>query len=1004
MATRTDALLASDDARAKLDIIRSYLASVAAPVVTPDSFGAAGDGTTDDTTALQAALNATTSGEILTIPLGKTYRHTAVLQMNNAGATLQGGGTILATAEATSAFQVRAANVTVQGDTSHRLVFKMSATTVRGSGLNNHKLCVTNGAGTVTGTTLRWVEVDGASGAGVFTSGGINYTYDDLYVHDTRADAIHSTYGSTGGVINRPIVKNPGDDGVAVVSYIGDGASNICTNITINDAVVAGQGGAGRGCSVVGGNNIVYNNTYCSGTNAAGVYVAAESSFNTHGVNGVTFNGATLDGCNYNSATDHGAVNLFNGQSGKSVINCTFNDFTIRCTRHTASDQVRMFHFGNPAFANIAFTRFTIIQGTSNLFGTDAASSEYTRTDWTFNGAPVPGTSAPALVETLARALYFSNGAPFKAPYQRVASGFPYPMGGIATGTVAIDWPLMFSLAPGGFVRQDYMWRIVQPSNATTWDWSVYDARVADINANGGKVLAMLGYTPAWANGGSSDDKFPPAAGFEDEWQEFCRRFAERYIPEGVRVFELWNEPNISRFWKPAPSVSQYLSRVLIPGAAGLRAAAAAAGVSITILTAGTAPAGGANQPDDWYAALYAAGAKNHFDAVANHPYTWPYPPNSDEAAAPSASWSAMQQTRAIYDTMVSYGDGGKLIWATEVGLPSRDTGPFYPTDTASQFVSHQTMATRINEIFAEWLTLPLSGQANYVGPIIWYQHKNAGAEPVTNVENGFGVVYSNGTDKPGSPTPRANLQANFNVIPSHEGVFAEVSSGYSWYGGAVYPSTFLSAERVNAWWEVIQVAGSAPVFDAANGVQVTSFLSHAWNGSAWSQLGINNITEDGQYLDMRTTTPAVISTFSGLSSLRTATTAEGTGNVVRYDQLAAANVGVMRGWVATPNRWVLPAGTQAVHTSCWMRLVGPNAAFNSNKFLAACTSDRFTSGGAAVNDVIQTPRHAFLTSTWQNFGATGLTELVAQPQRSSAAGNAAWLAAHPTWPKNTLS
>lgn len=168
--------------------------------------------------------------------------------------------------------------------------------------------------------------------------------------------------------------------------------------------------------------------------------------------------------------------------------------------------------------------------------------------------------------------------------------------GGFATGTVlstplSTDFNLINSVVPGGYVRSDYTWATVQPTNASTWSWATYDARIDAVHSAGLKVLAMLGYTPAWANGGNADDKYPPAAGFEDEFQEFCHQFALRYIPEGVTVFELWNEPNLDRFWKPVPHVYNYVNRVLIPGSNGLRAAAASLGVNITIITAGTAPA-----------------------------------------------------------------------------------------------------------------------------------------------------------------------------------------------------------------------------------------------------------------------------------------------------------------------------------------------------------------------------------------------------------------------------
>ena len=84
-------------------------------IVEPSSFGAVGDGTTDDTAALQRALDSLEAGDTLIIPAGKTYRHTDVLTIRNAGVRLSGPGTLLATNEERSALSIDADDVTVDG-------------------------------------------------------------------------------------------------------------------------------------------------------------------------------------------------------------------------------------------------------------------------------------------------------------------------------------------------------------------------------------------------------------------------------------------------------------------------------------------------------------------------------------------------------------------------------------------------------------------------------------------------------------------------------------------------------------------------------------------------------------------------------------------------------------------------------------------------------------------------------------------------------------------------
>ena len=117
--------------------------------ITPEQFGAKGDGVADDTAAVQSALNSVRAGGTVTLPAGKTYRHTAVLRMSVAGTTLNGSGTLLATNEAASAVYLAADNITVDGPT-----LKMGATTRRWVAFEQMKLRLGRFAGIVVRNVL----------------------------------------------------------------------------------------------------------------------------------------------------------------------------------------------------------------------------------------------------------------------------------------------------------------------------------------------------------------------------------------------------------------------------------------------------------------------------------------------------------------------------------------------------------------------------------------------------------------------------------------------------------------------------------------------------------------------------------------------------------------------------------------------------------------------------------------------------------------------------------
>lgn len=75
--------------------VRDKLVGIEAAIgVSPEAFGAVGDGVTDDTTALQAASNAASTAKlVLQLSSGKTYKITSTVQLN--GAVVDGYGAVV---------------------------------------------------------------------------------------------------------------------------------------------------------------------------------------------------------------------------------------------------------------------------------------------------------------------------------------------------------------------------------------------------------------------------------------------------------------------------------------------------------------------------------------------------------------------------------------------------------------------------------------------------------------------------------------------------------------------------------------------------------------------------------------------------------------------------------------------------------------------------------------------------------------------------------------------
>jgi len=265
------------------------------------------------------------------------------------------------------------------------------------------------------------------------------------------------------------------------------------------------------------------------------------------------------------------------------------------------------------------------------------------------------------------------------------------------------------------YFRTDFAWSDVQWNNSTSWDWSNIDRIVSSATQKDLELIAIVDYFPPWANT-ETDTVF---------WYNFVYNAGLRYIPQGVVVWELWNEPNISNFW-PSPNVKDYVELVMKPGSNAIRAAAASLGVDITVISGGLAPAAtdGTNISQvDFLAGIYSNGGKNYLDGVGQHPYCWPLDPSIPD------TYNWFLNTQQLREIMLSNGDSDKRIWGTEFGWPTHD-----PQNNGVSETLQAEYLSSAYEIWEEW---------NWTGPLIWYAYNNAGSD-FSNPEDNFGLVDEN--------------------------------------------------------------------------------------------------------------------------------------------------------------------------------------------------------------------------------------------------------------------
>ncbi len=302
------------------------------------------------------------------------------------------------------------------------------------------------------------------------------------------------------------------------------------------------------------------------------------------------------------------------------------------------------------------------------------------------------------------------------------------------------------------WLRFDVAWSDVQSDNSTTYDWTSVDNVVAAAQARGLHLLPILVYTPTWARLPSCANTAYCAPADPDQFAAFARTAAERYAPQGVHDWEIWNEPNMGRYWGSAGNIVGYAT-LLTHASTAIRAV----DPSAVVVTGGLSPAatrGADISPTDFLEGLYDAGAGNSFDAVGDHPYSYPVPPSYAE------DWNAWQQMDAtptsIRSVMAAHGDAAKQIWITEYGAPTNGPGTEatennYQLDNAPDHVSEALQARMLSE------ALQAHAEDPWAGPLFWYSYKDLGITTDTN-ENFFGLIRFDGSKKPSY----AILQQNF--------------------------------------------------------------------------------------------------------------------------------------------------------------------------------------------------------------------------------------------------
>lgn len=199
------------------------------------------------------------------------------------------------------------------------------------------------------------------------------------------------------------------------------------------------------------------------------------------------------------------------------------------------------------------------------------------------------------------------------------------------------------------------LWRDIARTR-TDYDFDKLDTAVATTRAKGSQVLLVLGQTPQWASA-RPDEATPygPGAGAMPRqikfWREYVTKVVKRYKGR-VKVYQVWNEANLSTFWTGTPKQMAWLTREAKrivdrydPGA--------------TLLS----PSFGTRRPPNvpWMGQWLKAGGAKHVDAIALHlyPNPWQGPEGMLPLLAEAKAMLAKHKVRKpIWNTEINYGAG----------------------------------------------------------------------------------------------------------------------------------------------------------------------------------------------------------------------------------------------------------------------------------------------------------------------------------------------------------
>lgn len=269
----------------------------------------------------------------------------------------------------------------------------------------------------------------------------------------------------------------------------------------------------------------------------------------------------------------------------------------------------------------------------------------------------------------------------------------------------------MEMIAAAGFkwVRMDLTWGGTERTK-DAFDFSAYDRLVASLDKHGLRAVFILDYGNRHYADPGDKQPFTSRSGTPEFRQAYARWAAaavSHFKGKGY-LWELWNEPNHSGFWKPEPSAEDYA------------ALAKAACEAIHLATPDEAIIGPATSTIDlpFLETCFKAGLLDSWCAVSVHPYRQQRPETVEE------------EYRNLRMLIRRYAPKDKTIpilsgeWGYSTAWKTQGKDEAASEEQQAKYVARQLLTNIANDV-------PLS---------IWYDWRDDGDDP-KEAEHRFGLV-----------------------------------------------------------------------------------------------------------------------------------------------------------------------------------------------------------------------------------------------------------------------